>query len=43
MAAISHFQFIAHRWQSLFWRLYDLFLLTFGWLRGVYVIFTFRA
>jgi succinate dehydrogenase / fumarate reductase membrane anchor subunit len=28
------FQVIADRWQSPFWRLYDLFLLVFGWLHG---------
>jgi succinate dehydrogenase / fumarate reductase membrane anchor subunit len=28
------FQFIANRWQSPAWRLFDLFLLTFGWLHG---------
>jgi len=29
-----NFEVIAQRWQSPFWRLYDLFLLTFGWLHG---------
>ena len=29
-----NFEVIAGRWQSPFWRLYDLFLLTFGWLHG---------
>jgi len=28
------FQVIAQRWQSPGWRLYDLFLLIFGWLHG---------
>ena len=31
--AIS-FQLIAWRWQNPAWRLFDLFLLTFGWLHG---------
>jgi succinate dehydrogenase / fumarate reductase, membrane anchor subunit len=29
-----NFDIIAQRWQSPGWRLYDLFLLTFGWLHG---------
>ena len=29
-----NFEVIAQRWESPFWRLYDLFLLTFGWLHG---------
>jgi succinate dehydrogenase / fumarate reductase membrane anchor subunit len=29
-----NFELIAGRWESPFWRLYDLFLLTFGWLHG---------
>jgi succinate dehydrogenase / fumarate reductase membrane anchor subunit len=29
-----NFQIVAERWQSPFWRLYDLFLLVFGWLHG---------
>ncbi len=29
-----NFQVIAERWESPFWRLYDLFLLVFGWLHG---------
>ena len=29
-----NFEVIAQRWQSPVWRLYDLFLLTFGWLHG---------
>jgi succinate dehydrogenase / fumarate reductase membrane anchor subunit len=28
------FQVIAQRWQSPFWRLFDFFLLTFGWLHS---------
>jgi succinate dehydrogenase / fumarate reductase membrane anchor subunit len=28
------FQVIAQRWQSPGWRLFDLFLLTFGWIHG---------
>lgn len=28
------FDFIATRWQSPGWRLFDFFLLTFGWLHG---------
>jgi len=28
------FQVIAERWQSPGWRLYDMFLLLFGWLHG---------
>jgi succinate dehydrogenase / fumarate reductase membrane anchor subunit len=28
------FQVIAQRWESPFWRLYDLFLLVFGWIHG---------
>lgn len=28
------FQLIAWRWQSLGWRVFDLVLLTFGWLHG---------
>jgi succinate dehydrogenase / fumarate reductase membrane anchor subunit len=36
-----NFQVIAQRWQSPFWRLYDLFMLVFGWLHctnGVRVV-----
>ena len=29
-----NFDIIAQRWQSPGWRLFDLFLLTFGWLHG---------
>jgi succinate dehydrogenase / fumarate reductase membrane anchor subunit len=29
-----NFEVIAQRWQSPGWRLYDLFLLVFGWLHG---------
>jgi len=29
-----NFEVIAQRWQSPGWRLYDMFLLTFGWLHG---------
>lgn len=29
-----NFEVIAQRWESPFWRLYDLVLLTFGWLHG---------
>jgi succinate dehydrogenase / fumarate reductase membrane anchor subunit len=29
-----NFEVIAGRWESPFWRLYDLFLLVFGWLHG---------
>ena len=29
-----NFEVIAQRWESPFWRVYDLFLLTFGWLHG---------
>ena len=29
-----NFQVIADRWQSPGWRLYDLFLLVFGWIHG---------
>jgi succinate dehydrogenase / fumarate reductase membrane anchor subunit len=29
-----NFEVIAQRWESPFWRLYDLFLLAFGWLHG---------
>lgn len=28
------FQVIAGRWESPFWRIYDLFLLVFGWIHG---------
>ncbi len=29
-----NFETIALRWESPFWRLYDLFLLVFGWIHG---------
>jgi succinate dehydrogenase / fumarate reductase membrane anchor subunit len=29
-----NFEVIAQRWQSPGWRLYDMFLLVFGWLHG---------
>ena len=29
-----NFEIIAGRWESPFWRLYDLFLLVFGWIHG---------
>jgi succinate dehydrogenase / fumarate reductase membrane anchor subunit len=29
-----NFEVIAQRWESPFWRLYDLFLLVFGWIHG---------
>ncbi len=28
------FDVIAQRWESPFWRLYDLFMLVFGWIHG---------